>query len=130
MVVSCPEGYEPNPEFLEDARRNCEASGSNVKLERNPRKAAADADIIYTDVIVSMGQETDREKKIKIFLPDYQVNSEIIKAAKDNVIFMHPLPCRRGEEVTGPVIDGPVSVVWDQAENRLHTTKAILSLIL
>jgi ornithine carbamoyltransferase len=77
-----------------------------------------------------MGQETDREKKIKIFLPDYQVNSEIIKAAKDNVIFMHPLPCRRGEEVTGPVIDGPVSVVWDQAENRLHTTKAILSLIL
>lgn len=130
IVVSCPEGYEPNPEFLDNARRNCKASGSNVKLERNPREAAADADIIYTDVIVSMGQESDRERKLKTFLPEYQVNPEIIEVAKGDVIFMHPLPCRRGEEVTSSVIDGLASVVWDQAENRLHTTKAVLSLIL
>ncbi|MEM3380838.1 MAG: ornithine carbamoyltransferase, partial [Candidatus Bathyarchaeia archaeon] len=67
---------------------------------------------------------------LKTFLPEYQVNSEIIEAAKGDVIFMHPLPCRRGEEVTSSVIDGLASVVWDQAENRLHTTKAVLSLIL
>ncbi len=130
IVVACPPGYEPNPEFLKRARTNAEIAGSNVDLVRSPRHAISKADIIYTDVFVSMGQEAEREKRLRTFLPEYQINSELASLASNKAIFMHPLPCRRGEEVTADVVDGPLSVVWDQAENRLHTTKSLLCLLL
>jgi ornithine carbamoyltransferase len=130
LSIACPEGYEPNEKFISLALKNAEESGSQIEIIREPLKAVENADFIYTDVIVSMGQEAEREKKLSVFLPKYQVTSELLKLAAKNVYFMHPLPCHRGEEVTSDVIDGPNSIVWDQAENRLHTTKALLSLIL
>jgi ornithine carbamoyltransferase len=128
--AACPEGYEPNEKFLSLALKNAEESGSKIEIVKEPYKAVENADFIYTDVIVSMGQENEREKRLKVFLPKYQVTSELLKASSKNSYFMHPLPCHRGEEVTSDVIDGVNSIVWDQAENRLHTTKALLSLLL
>ncbi|MBS7657830.1 MAG: ornithine carbamoyltransferase [Candidatus Bathyarchaeia archaeon] len=130
LSVACPEGYEPNEKFVSLALENAAKSGSKIEILKEPFKAVENADFIYTDVIVSMGQESEREKKLKVFIPKYQVTTELLKLANKNVYFMHPLPCHRGEEVTSDVIDGPNSIVWDQAENRLHTTKALLSLIL
>ncbi|MEM2842702.1 MAG: ornithine carbamoyltransferase [Candidatus Bathyarchaeia archaeon] len=128
--AACPEGYEPNEKFLSLALKNAEESGAKIEIFKEPFKAVENADFVYTDVIVSMGQENEREKRLKVFLPKYQVTSELLKATFKNAYFMHPLPCHRGEEVTSDVIDGLNSIVWDQAENRLHTTKALLSLLL
>jgi ornithine carbamoyltransferase len=130
ITVACPHGYEPNPEYVRNARANAEVSGSTVNVVRSPSQAVSDADVVYTDVFVSMGQESEREKRLRTFLPEYQVNSKLLSSAPAGSIFMHPLPCRRGEEVTAEVIDGPQSAVWDQAENRLHTAKSILALLL
>jgi len=130
IAVACPAIYEPDPEFVRAAKKNAETTGSSVDITTSPKQAVAKADIVYTDVFVSMGQEAEKEDRLKSFLPDYQVNSELMLSASSAAIFMHPLPCRRGEEVTGEVIDGPRSVVWDQAENRLHTTKSLLALLL
>lgn len=130
ITVACPHGYEPNPEFIGYARANAEISGSTVDIVRSPRQAVSGADVVYTDVFVSMGQESEREERLRTFLPEYQVNSELLSSAPAGSIFMHPLPCRRGEEVAAEVIDGPRSAVWDQAENRLHTAKSILALLL
>jgi len=129
IAVATPKGYEPPKHVIEWAYENARASGSKIVLTNDPSEAVKDADVIYTDVWVSMGQEKEREIRLKVFRP-YQVNKELIKKAKENVIFMHCLPAHRGEEVTDEVIDGPWSVVWDQAENRLHAQKAILSLLL
>ena len=129
IVVACPTGYEPNPEFMRSARTNAETTGSTVDVVRSPKDAVTDADMVYTDVFVSMGQESEMEERLRTFLPEYQVNSKLMQMAPSKAIFMHPLPCRRGEEVTTEVIDGPQSVVWDQAENRMHSEKAALSLI-
>ncbi|MCX6659354.1 MAG: ornithine carbamoyltransferase, partial [Candidatus Bathyarchaeota archaeon] len=109
---------------------NAAKSGSTVDVFNSPKEAVAAADIVYTDVFVSMGQEAERDERLRTFLPEYQVNSELMRLAISKAIFMHPLPCRRGEEVTSEVIDGPQSSVWDQAENRLHTSKSLLSLLL
>lgn len=128
--AACPEGYEPDEKFLSLALKNAEESGAKIEIVKEPFKAVENADFVYTDVIVSMGQESEREKRLKVFLPKYQVTSELLKATFKNAYFMHPLPCHRGEEVTSEVIDGLNSIVWDQAENRLHTTKALLSLLL
>ncbi len=130
IAVACPAIYEPDPEFVRTAKKNAETTGSSVDITTSPKHAVAEADIVYTDVFVSMGQEAEREERLRSFLPEYQVNSELMLSASSAAIFMHPLPCRRGEEVTGEVIDGPQSVVWDQAENRLHTTKSLLALLL
>ncbi len=121
MSIATPEGYEPNSEILRKARE----IGGDIKLLREPLEAVEDADVIYTDVWTSMGQEEEREIRLKVF-KKYQVNSELVERAKDDVIVMHCLPAHRGEEITDEVMDGKNSVVFDQAENRLHAQKAIL----
>ncbi len=128
--VACPEGYEPDERFLEWARANAEETGSSIEILREPEEAVRDADVVMTDVFVSMGQEEERERRMEVFYPTYQVNQALMAKAKPTAIFMHPLPAHRNEEVTDEVIDGPQSAVWDQAENRLHTAKALLSLLL
>ncbi len=121
MDVATPKGYEPNEEILKKA----EEIGCSVEITRDPFEAVKDADVIYTDVWTSMGQESEREERLKAF-KSYQVNGELVKAAKDDVIVMHCLPAHRGEEITDDVMDGKNSAVFDQAENRLHAQKAIL----
>ena len=98
-------------------------------MERDPAKAAAGADIVYTDVWASMGQEGEREERLKVFAP-FQVNGRLMARAKRGAKLMHCLPAHRGEEVTDEVLDGPASIVFDQAENRLHIQKGIMSLLM
>ncbi len=124
MTVICPTGYEPNNEIIEKALKYAKKSGSNIKITENIG-AVKGADVIYTDVWVSMGDEKDESKRLKD-LRNYQVNETIMKEADPQAIVMHCLPAVRGQEITEKVIDGPQSVVWDQAENRLHAQKAIL----
>jgi ornithine carbamoyltransferase len=130
ISVACPAGYEPFSKAVELARKNSEMSGSTVEILREPVEAVKDADVVYTDTFVSMGDEAEREERLRVFLPEYQVTSELFKHAAENALFMHCLPAHRNEEVTDDVIDGPRSVVWDEAENRLHTAKAILAQII
>ena len=129
ISVACPEGYEPSDEVLGSAKKNSERTRSKVKILRDPFEAVKDADVVYTDTFVSMGDEAEREERLAVFLPRYQVNADLLREASENVLFMHCLPAHRNEEVTDDVIDGPHSVVWDEAENRLHTAKAILAKI-
>ncbi len=121
MVVATPKGYEPKSEILSKARE----IGGEIELLNDPKKAVEDVDVIYTDVWVSMGQEKERNDRIRTF-KEFQVNSELLSYAKGDVIVMHCLPAHRGEEITDEVIDSEKSVVFDQAENRLHTQKALL----
>lgn len=126
LVLACPEGYGPDPDVLQRAR---DEATSEIVVLRDPREAAGRADVIYTDVWVSMGMEDeagDRKKKFS----KYQVNTELLSCAKQDAIVMHCLPAHRGEEVTEEVIDGPQSVVFDQAENRLHAQKALMEFLL
>jgi ornithine carbamoyltransferase len=125
MRVGCPAGYEPQAEVLAQARRLAEASGSTVKVFHTPPEAAEEADVIYTDVWASMGQEKEAAARRKIFLL-YQVNAALLARAAPDVIVEHCLPAHRGDEITGEVIDGPHSVVLDEAENRLHVQKALI----
>ncbi|MCS7131481.1 MAG: ornithine carbamoyltransferase, partial [Hadesarchaea archaeon] len=129
ISIACPPGYEPNAEVLELGRRNAAESGSRLEVINNPSEAVVGADVVYTDVWVSMGQEGEKMRRLQDF-KGYQVNSELLARAKGDVIFMHCLPAHRGEEVTDEVIDGPHSVVFDQAENRLHVQKAILTMVI
>ncbi|MCW4019846.1 MAG: ornithine carbamoyltransferase, partial [Candidatus Bathyarchaeota archaeon] len=126
ISVACPPGYEPLSKAVESARKNSETSGSTTEILHDPMEAVRNTDVIYTDTFVSMGDEAERETRLKVFLPTYQVTSDLFKHAAKNALFMHCLPAHRNEEVTDEVIDGPRSVVWDEAENRLHTAKAIL----
>jgi len=125
MTVACPKGYEPNSEIVEFAVSSIRNVRQKIMVTNDPFEAARGADIIYTDVWASMGQESEREKRVKLFRP-YQVNSELMDAAKPTAIFMHCLPAHRGEEVTDEVIESKQSVVFLQSENRLHTAKAAL----
>ncbi|MEW6173553.1 MAG: ornithine carbamoyltransferase [Bacillota bacterium] len=127
IVVAGPPGYEPPPEIVSAAR--AASKGGKVEILNNPVEAVYDADIVVTDTWASMGQEDEREERVKIFQP-YQVNSALVSHAKPDYIFLHCLPAHRGEEVTDEIIDGPASRVWDEAENRLHVQKALLSLLL
>jgi ornithine carbamoyltransferase len=126
LTVACPEGFEPDAEILENIR---ESAKSEIVILREPREAAGMADVVYTDVWVSMGQEEDSEKKKKKFL-SYQVNSKLLSCSKKDVVVLHCLPAHRGEEITDEVMDGPNSVIFDQAENRLHTQKALLEILI
>ena len=129
LSIATPRGYEPNEEILRDIKLIAKESGSKITLSNNPFTAIKNAHAIYTDVWVSMGQEKQRDQRIRDFQP-FQVNSAIIgKAPKDSVI-MHCLPAHRGEEITDEVISHPRSVIFDQAENRLHTQKALLYILL
>ena len=129
VAVAAPEGYDPNDEILELSKGQAEISGGSVTIYRDAKEAAADADVIYTDVWASMGFEEEQKEREKAFR-NYQVNDEIADCAKRDYLFMHCLPAHRGQEVTESVIDGENSVVFDQAENRLHAQKAIMSTIM
>ena len=121
----CPHGYEPDASVVKQAKKNAEKSGAKLELLTDPKKAVAGADVIYTDVWASMGQEKEAKQRMRAF-KGYQVNAQLLKLAKPNVIVMHCLPAHRGQEITDEVIDGPRSVVLDQAENRMHAQKALL----
>lgn len=125
MTITTPINYEPSMDIFSLAKENCKESGASIYISNDPHEAAANADIIYTDVWTSMGQEKEKEIRLKAF-QGFQINSKIISRAKKDVIFMHCLPAHRGEEVSDEVMDGKHSVVFDQAENRLHAQKAIL----
>jgi ornithine carbamoyltransferase len=122
LDLAIPEGYDPNPEILAHAQV---AGLSEIRVVRDPVEAVRDADVIYTDVWASMGQEAEAEQRKKVFRP-LQVNQTLVEKAKPDVLVMHCLPAHRGEEITDEVIDGPHSVVFDEAENRLHVQKAIM----
>jgi ornithine carbamoyltransferase len=129
ITLACPKEYEPNPQVVSKAKEEGRRSGCKAEVANDPKEAVRDADIIYTDVWASMGKEKEREKRVKILKP-YQVNSELIRRAKEDYLFMHCLPAHRGEEVTDEVADSKNSVIFDQAENRLHTQKALMALIM
>ncbi len=130
MAIACPEGYEPKKEVLDVALEEAERSGVKIEVLREPEEAVKDADIVYTDVFISMGFEAEREARIKAFLPKYQVTASLLSRAKPSCVFMHCLPAHRGEEVTDEVIDGPNSIVWEQAENRLHLQRGLLAALI
>ncbi len=121
FVLACPAGYEPDAEVVSAAR----AEGARVQIIREPQEAAEGAHVLYTDTWASMGQETEAEIRRKAFA-EYQVNTALLRRARPDAIVMHCLPAHRGEEITDEVMDGPQSVVFDEAENRLHVQKAIM----
>ncbi|URM32056.1 ornithine carbamoyltransferase [Cytobacillus firmus] len=129
ITIACPAGYEPDQSVLQQSQEFAEQTGSKVSVTSNPEEAAANADAIYTDVWTSMGQEEENDKRLKDFA-EYQVNQYLVQKAKKDYVFLHCLPAHRGEEVTAEVIDGNNSAVFQQAGNRLHVQKAILSEIL
>ncbi len=126
LALACPQGYEPNREIMTKCAK--EAS-EGITLYNDPMEAASKADVLYTDVWTSMGQEAEDKERKKIF-KNYQINAKLLGKAKKDAIVMHCLPAHRGEEITADVIDGPHSVVIDEAENRLHVQKAILEILL
>ena len=125
MAVCCPTNYSPDGEILSKAKEIAAKNGSEIIVTDDKEIALKDSTAIYTDVWVSMGDEEEREQRQKDFKP-YQVNGKLMSLACENAIFMHCLPAIRGEEVTSEVIDGPQSVIFDEAENRLHAQKAVL----
>jgi ornithine carbamoyltransferase len=125
LAVATPAGYEPNPDVARQAMADAAETGGRIEILRDPSEAAADADVLYTDVWTSMGQEDENEKRKRNFA-GYQVNDEMTRLAKPDYIFMHCLPARRGEEVAESVIDSNHSIIFQQAENRLHAQKAIM----
>ncbi len=122
LNIACPEGHEPNAEILQ-------AAGDRCQVIRNPMDAAIGADLVVTDVWASMGQEEEQRQR-EITFANYQVNDQLMAQARPDALFMHCLPAHRGEEVTASVIDRPDSVVWDEAENRMHSQKALLEMLL
>jgi len=122
LRIACPDGYDPDAELVRLA-------GDRVRIYRDTREACRDTDLIVTDVWASMGQEEEQQIRERAFV-DYQVNEEMMQLANKDALFMHCLPAHRGEEVSADVIDGPQSVVWDEAENRLHAQKALLEFLL
>ena len=124
-----PAGFLPDAGVIELAKEIAASTGAKIEISTNPIEGVRDADVIYTDVWVSMGQETDRETKMKAFA-GFQVNAELMEKAKPTAVFMHCLPAHRGEEVTDEVMDSTQSIVFDEAENRLHTQKAIIYMLL
>ncbi len=129
IVISSPEGYDPNTEIVKLFEEKAAPNGGEYEIIRDPYEAVKGADVVYTDVWVSMGQEAEKERRIKDLEP-YRVTVDLMKHAKPDAIFMHCLPAHRGQEVVDEVIDGKWSVVWDQAENRKHAQKAILALLI
>lgn len=129
ISVATPKGYEPLVEIVEKAKEFAASSGSKIEILNDPKTALTNADVVYTDVFVSMGQEKEREKRMKDF-SGFKITEKLMSFAKPDAIFMHCLPAHRGEEVDPEVIDGPRSVVFDQAENRLHAQKALLKFLI
>ena len=124
--VAGPHGYLPRPDIVADAKRIAAETGGSILVTTDAKEAVQDADCVFTDTWVSMGEEAEYAIRSKPFW-DYQVNTELMALAKPDALFQHCLPAYRGKEVTAEVIDGPQSVVWDEAENRLHAQKALLT---
>jgi len=123
--VATPPGFEPIPQVVQRAREIARGTGGQVEVLNDPEEACAGADVLYTDVWASMGQEAEARERALVF-PAYQLNQPMVKLAAPDVTVLHCLPAHRGQEITDEVIDGPHSAVWDQAENRMHTQKALL----
>jgi ornithine carbamoyltransferase len=129
LTMACPRGYEPDGAITKKARRLARASGARIAIESDPRHAVKGAEIIYTDVWTSMGKERESAKR-RVHFQGFQVDAALLSLAEPDVLVMHCLPAHRGEEITDEVLDGPHSIVFDQAENRLHAQKAILEALL
>ena len=129
MVCACPVGYQPDPEVLRLAQEDAEKTGCTIEVEADLFKAAKGADVLYTDVWASMGQETEQSIRQEA-LGEYQINKELLAVARPDAMVLHCLPAHRGEEITDEVMEGPQSKVFDQAENRLHVQKAIMALLM
>lgn len=129
LVVCTPSGFEPDAALVEKAKGEAGKTGAKIEVVHNPSQAVHGADVIYTDVWASMGQEEEHDRRVRAF-EGYQVNQELVKQAKPDAIVMHDLPAHRGEEITDELMDGPQSVVFDEAENRLHAHKAIMALVM
>jgi ornithine carbamoyltransferase len=129
VSLACPPGYEPDAGIMREAKLAAARTGSEVRLLNDPRKAVADADIVYTDVWASMGQESEHARRVSAFR-GYQVDAKLVKMADPKALVMHCLPAHRGEEISAEVIDGPQSAIFDQAENRLHAQKAVLEILM
>jgi ornithine carbamoyltransferase len=129
FIASTPRGYEPDQHVFKTAVHCAKESGCTIDILHNPREAVRHADVVYTDVWTSMGQESEKNERAEKFRP-YQVTARLMELAKRSALFMHCLPAHRGEEVTDEVMDSPQSVIFDQAENRLHSQKAILVTLL
>src|SRR5256885_2722981 len=127
--AATPKGYEPSAEAVEIAREAAEASGATIELLADPHEAAAGADVLYTDVWTSMGQEEERERRLRD-LAGFGIDDELVQLANEDAIVLHCLPAHYGEEITEDVLYGPQSAVWDQAENRLHAQKALMALVI
>jgi len=127
--LGCPSGYQPDQHVVDVARLEAAKTGAVIELGHDPHVAVKEADVIYADVWISMGREREQARRLKVLAP-YQVNSRLVGKAKPDAIVMHCLPAHRGEEISAEVLDGPQSVIIDQAENRLHMQKAILTKLL
>ncbi len=128
MHVACPRGYEPDGEILRRAKRLARDSGARLSVQRKPEEAVIGADILYTDVWVSMGQEKEREKRIRVFT-GYQISDHLLTFAEPDAVVMHCLPAHRGFEITDEALEGPRSIVWRQAENKLHGAAGVLGFL-
>jgi len=129
LVIASPGGFEPDADILQKALEDARKTGAELSVVRDPAEAVRDADVVYTDVWASMGQEEEAEEREKQFL-EYQVNTKLLSLARKDAIVLHCLPAKRGKEITDEVMDGPQSVVFDEAENRLHAHKAIMALVM
>lgn len=129
-VAATPTKYAPPISFVEEAKKLAKATGASVQVTDEPDAAVQGADCVITDTFVSMGLDRERRERTKVFFPRYQVTEKLMALAKEGAVFLHCLPAHRGEEVSAEVIDGPHSLVFDEAENRLHTTKALLCYLL
>jgi ornithine carbamoyltransferase len=129
ISIAAPKGYKPNEDIVKKAKEFADYMGSKVEILDSPSEAVKNADVIYTDVWASMGQEAEAKERIKRF-EGFQVNDELVKLAKEDYLFMHCLPAHRGEEVSDSVCDSTNSIIFDEAENRLHVQKAIMALVM
>jgi ornithine carbamoyltransferase len=129
ITLGCPSGYQPDQHVVDLARMEAAGTGAVIELGQDPYVAVKEADVVYADVWISMGREREQARRLRVLAP-YQVNSRLVAKAKPDAIVMHCLPAHRGEEITAEVLDGPQSVIIDQAENRLHMQKAILTQLL
>ncbi len=129
IAIASPKGYECDSRYVDEAKDAAKSSGSKIVLTQDPVEAISDADVVYADTWISMGQEDQKQEKLNIFMP-YQINSQLFAKAKEDAIFLHCLPAYRGYEVTEDVIDGAQSVIFDEAENRLHAQKAVLATLM
>lgn len=129
IAIASPSGYKPNKDIVENAKKFAKYMGSKIEIIDDPVAAVKNADIVYTDVWASMGQEQEAQERKKKFAK-YQINTKLVKNAKDDYLFMHCLPAHRGEEVVNEVADSPNSVIFDEAENRLHVQKAVMALVM